>query len=69
MNFQALGRNLCFLFQNNNNSNNNYQHIFSFNRICELENLDSQTSLKVLAIFNNNITQIKNIHHMQKLGT
>ena len=46
----------------------NNSNVFSFNRISVLENLDAQVNLKVLAVFNNEISKIQNIAHMQKLG-
>ena len=48
--------------------NSDFIYIFSFNRISILENLDAQVNLKVLAVFNNEISKIENIAHMQKLG-
>jgi Leucine-rich repeat (LRR) protein len=40
----------------------------SFNKIEKIENLEAQTRLKVLALFNNRISEIENIHHLQELG-
>jgi Leucine-rich repeat (LRR) protein len=40
----------------------------SFNKIEKIQNLGSQTRLKVLALFNNKIAEIENIEHLQELG-
>jgi hypothetical protein len=40
----------------------------SFNKIQKIQNLGSQTQLKVLALFNNKIAEIENLEHLQELG-